>query len=56
MTNWIWVLPSEAVVGNMIAGRKIVRISNNKKMLSKSLCKVTLRSMWPGYYQSVMIE
>lgn len=56
MTSWIWVLPSEAVVGNVIAGRRIVRVSDKKRMRSKSLCEVTLRLMWPGYYQMVMIE
>ena len=56
MADWVWVLPSEAVVGETVAGRRIIGVSNTKKMRAKALCPKTLRQLWPGYYQLVRIE
>lgn len=53
---WVWVLPSEAVVGGTVAGRKIVKVLDKKEMRSETLCRRTFRQMWPGYYQLVGIE
>ncbi|QQZ39482.1 hypothetical protein IF690_15560 [Pseudomonas sp. SK3(2021)] len=56
MKNWVWVLPSEAVVGNLVIGRRIVKVTSKKEMREDTRCKVTDRAMWPGYYQLVLIE
>lgn len=31
MAEWVWVLPSEAVVGGQIAGRKIVVVATSRR-------------------------
>jgi hypothetical protein len=49
-------LPSEAVVGGQIAGRTIVKVTDQKEMRMKSLCKTTLRQIWQGLHQLVLIE
>ncbi len=56
MADWVWVLPSEAVVGKPVAGRRIIVVTHTKKMRAKFLCQKTLRQLWPGYYQLVCIE
>lgn len=56
MADWVWVLPSEAVVGGTVAGRKIIVVTSTKKMRAKTLCTKTFRQLWPGYHQLVRIE
>ncbi|GEM_PF-2953268 len=56
MADWVWVLPTEAVVGGTVAGRKIIYVTEKKEMRTEALCRKTLRQMWPGYYQLVRIE
>lgn len=56
MADWVWVLPSEAVVGGTVAGRTIIYVTEMKEMRTEALCRKTLRQMWPGYYQLVRIE
>ncbi|MBX9753821.1 MAG: hypothetical protein K2X80_03635 [Pseudomonadaceae bacterium] len=56
MADWVWVFPSEAVIGDMVAGRKIIVVMDRKEMRVKALCKKTFRQLWPGIYQLVRIE
>ena len=56
MAGWVWVLPSEAVVGGKVGGRKIIVVTDRKEMRAAPRCKATGRQMWPGYYQLVKIE
>jgi hypothetical protein len=56
MGAWIWVLPGQAVMGGMIAGRKIIVVTNTTQMRWNFLCKKTLRRMWPGIHQLVRIQ
>jgi hypothetical protein len=56
MADWVWVLPSEAVVDGTVAGRKIIKVTDKKKMCAEAFCRKTQRLMWPGYYQLVRIQ
>jgi hypothetical protein len=56
MADRVWVLPSEAVVDGTVAGRKIIKVTDKKKMCAEAFCRKTQRLMWPSYYQLVRIQ